>query len=328
MCPDRIHNRFQFRNRFCRALTCFKSFLCLLNFFCTSNISRIFTGKSKLSQSKWIGTERRSFSGRNQFICRSNRIMNLRHHFKHQILCQCRHLRPVFNIRAKLDFYAWICNTLAVKDSILINSFIKEVFLMSVISGKFFRGCQETFVCCCCCDRSCIHKCNRRNLSILDLGAFTIREVSGGMTDAERIVCRCISCTKTWSAECSLNNRTCFKKICQDSISCKFHIDRSTCRINTECKCISSNACTTKDICCCADIFKSTARASCNDSLIHIKLSVDHFVFQCIRYFTIQADLRFFLNIIQNIIKICFQFINGICVARMEWHGDHRFDLT
>ena len=154
---------------------------------------------------------------------------------------------------------------------------------MSVISGKFFRGCQETFVCCCCCDRSCIHKCNRRNLSILDLGAFTIREVSGGMTDAERIVCRCISCTKTWSAACSLNNRNCFK---------------------------------------------STTRASCNDSLVHIKLSVDHFVFQCIRYFTIQADLRFFLNIIQNIIKICFQFINGICVARMEWHGDHRFDLT
>ena len=206
--------------------------------------------------------------------------MNLRYHFKYQILCQCRHLRPVFNIRTKLDFYAWICYTLAVKDSILINSLIKEVFLMSVISGKFFRRCQETFVCCCCRDRSCIHKCNRRNLSILNLGSFTVREVSGCMTDTECIIGRCISGTKAWSAECSFNNSTCLKKVCKDTVSCKFHVDWSTCWINAQSKCICTDACSTKNISCCTDIFESTAGTACNDSLVNIQLSIDHFVFQ------------------------------------------------
>ena len=148
------------------------------------------------------------------------------------------------------------------------------------------------------------------------------------MTDTECIIGRGISGTETWSAECSLNNGSCSKKISQDTISRKFHVDWSTCRVNAECKCICTDACSAKDVCCCTDIFESTAGTSCDDSLIYIKLSVNDFIFQCIRYFTIQADLSFFLNIIQNVIKICFQFINGISIARMEWHSDHRFDLA
>ena len=108
------------------------SLLSFLNFFRTSYISRIFSGKCKLSQSKWIGTIRRCLTGRDQFICCSNRIMDLRNNLHDQILRKCSHLRPVLNIRTKLDLYTRISSTLAVKYTIVINCLIKEIFLSCI----------------------------------------------------------------------------------------------------------------------------------------------------------------------------------------------------
>ena len=112
-------------------------------------------------------------------ICCSNRIVDLRYDLQDQILRKSAHCRPVFDVWSELDLNAWICNALAVKDTVLINCFVEEIFLMSVASGKFFCGSQEAFVCCCCCDGTCIHKCNGCDLSALKLRAFTVREVSG-----------------------------------------------------------------------------------------------------------------------------------------------------
>ena len=77
------------------------------------------------------------------------------------------------------------------------------------------------------------------------------------MTDTERIICRCVSGTETRSAESSLDNCTCCKEISQDTISCKFHIDWCTCRVNAECKGICTDTCSAEDVCCCTDILKS-----------------------------------------------------------------------
>ena len=205
--------------------------LSLLDLFSASYISRILPGKSKLSQTKWIGTVGRGLTGRDQLVGSSYRIMDLRNNLQNQILCKSRHLRPVLDIRAKLDLNRWICYALAVKYTVIVNRFIKEIFLSSVLSCEILSRGKESLVCSCSSDRTGIHKCNRRNLTILDLGAFTVREVSGGMADTESIVCRSISSTEAWTAECSFHNSTCLKKICQNSILSQFHINRSTCRI-------------------------------------------------------------------------------------------------
>ena len=254
--------------------------------------------------------------------------MDLGYYFQNQILCQCRHFRPVFDVWSKLDLNGRICHTFAVKDTILINCLVKEVFLSCIFSGILFCGSQEAFVCCCCCNRSGIHKCNGRNLTVLDLGSLSVREVSGSMADTESIVGRCISCTETWSTKCGFNYSTCSKELCQDTIFCKFHINRRTCRINTESESICSNAGSTKDISCCTDILKSATCTSCDDSLLYIKFAIYYFVFKGIWYFTIQADLSFLFYVIQNIIKVGFQFIDGVSIAWMERHCDHWFDFT
>ena len=159
--------------------------------------------------------------------------MDLRNNLHNKILRKCRHLWPVLNIGTKLDLYRRISYTLAVKNTIFINSLIKEIFLTCISSGIFLSRSKESLISSCSSYRAGIHKCHRRNLAILDLRAFTVREISGGMTNAERIVCRCVTSPKARSAESSLNYSTCFQQISQNTIFCQFHINWSTCRINT-----------------------------------------------------------------------------------------------
>ena len=175
---DRSKYRFQFRKCFCRTFAVLDSFFCYLYFFCASHVSRIFSGQGKFCQSQRVGTEGRSLSGRNQLIGSGNWIVDLRYNFQDQVLSQCRHLRPVFDVRSELDLYRRICNTLTVEDSVLIDISVKVIFRIAVCSRIFGSRSQASFVCCCRCDRTCIHQSYGRNLTVLDLGTFTVREVS------------------------------------------------------------------------------------------------------------------------------------------------------
>ena len=135
--------------------------------------------------------------------------MDLRYHFQNQIVCQCAHCRPVFDVWSEFQFFVRISHTFAVKYTVLINCFIKEIFRSCVFYIQICSRCQITFVGSGCSDGTCIHQCYGSDLSILQFGTFTVREVSGCMTDTESVVIRCITGTETWSTECSLHNCTC-----------------------------------------------------------------------------------------------------------------------
>ena len=162
---------------------CFSCLFCLLDFLCAADISRILTGKCKFCKSERIGTVRRCLTGWDQLIRCCNRIMDLRYNFQHKIICQCRHLRPVFDVWSKLDLNRRICHALGIKDTVLINICIKVIFVFAKFTVKFCCRCQNTLICRSCCNGTCIHQCNGRNLTILQLGALTVREVSCRMTD-------------------------------------------------------------------------------------------------------------------------------------------------
>ena len=82
------------------------------------------------------------------------------------------------------------------------------------------------------------------------------------------------------------------------------------------------------DICCRADIFKSAARASGDNALLYVKLSVTDLILERILYRAVQADKGFLLYIVKDVLQICIYLINGIHIARMERHCDHRPDLA
>ena len=136
--------------------------------------------------------------------------MNLRYHTQNQIFRKLCHCRPVFNVRTKLYFHFRICHSLGVKYSVCINISIKVILVFMNRSIKFCGCCKNTLVRCSSCNRACIHQCYRRNLTILQLGTFSVREVSGRVTDTECIVCRSITSTKAGTTECCLHNRTGF----------------------------------------------------------------------------------------------------------------------
>ena len=180
---DGYEDRFQFRKCLCRAVAFLDGFLCNLYFFCTSHISRIFSGQGKLCQSKRVGTEGRSLAGWNQLVGGRNRIMDLRDNLQNQVLSKLRHCRPVFDVRSELDFYRRICHALAVEDTVLVNLLVEVVCRFGIRSGKLICCSQKSLVCCGCGDGTCIHQGNGRNLSVLDFGSLAVREVSGGVTD-------------------------------------------------------------------------------------------------------------------------------------------------
>ena len=154
---------------------------------------------------------------------------------------------------------------------------IGRIFIFHIEIG---RRCQISFIGGCCCNGSCIHQRHRGNLTVLKLGSFSVREVSCRMTDTERIICRSIPRAKARSAECCLNNRSCRKEICDSTVFHQFHVNRSTCRIHTECKGIGADVLPADNVRRGTDILKSASGTSCNDSLLHVEFSVSYFILQ------------------------------------------------
>ena len=70
-----------------------------------------------------------------------------------------------------------------------------------------------------------------------------------------------------------------------------------------------------QDIGCVADVLKSAAGASCDDSLVYQEFSVVYFIFQSERNFSVEADGCFLLYIVQDVIEVCFQLFNGINIS-------------
>ena len=76
--------------------------------------------------------------------------MYLRYNLYKNIVCECNLLRPVLDVRTKLNFNRRICDSLAVKYSVLIYCLIKMICRI----GKFYihiRSCCEIALVSRCC---------------------------------------------------------------------------------------------------------------------------------------------------------------------------------
>ena len=165
-------------------------------------------------------------------------------------------------------------------------------------------------------------------MAALQLAAFPVREVPGGMTDAERVVGRRIACSETRSAECGLQHSSRFHDLCCSTVFDQFHINRHAGRVNTQGKFAAADIGPVQDIRCCHDIFKAAACTSRDDTLLYIQFPIYDLIGQGIWDSVIQAHCRAFFHFRQNVAQICVYFFDRIHVARMERHCDHRLDLA
>ena len=147
------------------------------------------------------------------------------------------------------------------------------------------------------------------------------------MADAESIVRRRIARTEARAAECRLHNRSRFHQRRRTAVLNQLHIYGHGSRIYAQGKAVGADIFSLHDIGRRTDIFESAARTACNDALIHHKLAVFYFVFQMKFHGAVQAYLCTLFRLVQNIRQIGIQFFNGVSIAGMERHGNHRTHL-
>ena len=157
--------------------------------------------------------------------------MDLGYHAKHQIFRKLGHCRPVLDIGTELDLHGRISHTVRIKDTVGINIGIKVILVFSDDTVKLGSSGKHAFVCRRSRNGTGIHKGNGSDLSALQLGALSVREVSGGMADTERIVCGRIACAEAGSAEGCLHYCPCLQKRCRTTVLNKLHINRHGSRI-------------------------------------------------------------------------------------------------
>ena len=97
---------------------------------------------------------------------------------------------------------------MGIEYTVLINIAVEMIFIFSEVAVELCCGSQHALVSCGSSDRSCIHQSYGSDLAVLQLGAFTVREVSGRMTDTECVIGRGISGTEAGAAEGCLHDCT------------------------------------------------------------------------------------------------------------------------
>ena len=147
------------------------------------------------------------------------------------------------------------------------------------------------------------------------------------MADRQIAVCRCVAGAETRSAERCLDHSARRNHIGQFSFFRQIHIDRCAGGVNTHCEFIASDAAPFEDIRDCAQILKTAAGASGDNTLIDQKLAVSDLIGKRERCVRTETDFRRFLHAVQNIREIAVNLFDRKGIARMERHGDHRTDL-
>ena len=208
--------------------------LSLLDVLCKAHVSGILTAQGELSQSQRIGTIGRGLARRDQLVGRRHGIMDLADNAEHQVLRQRAHCRPVLDVRTKVDLCVRICHALGIKYAVRVNLGIEMIFVLAELTVEIGRRRQHALVCSRCRDGSCIHEGHGRDLTVLKLASLSVREVSGGVTDGECIVCRRVAGAKARSAEGRLHHGARLKDRCGAAVSDQLHVNRHGSGIDTQ----------------------------------------------------------------------------------------------
>jgi len=102
--------------------------------------------------------------------------------------------------------------TKTIVDSLLIWCYIEIIFWNSIVICKISSRSKNSTVSSSCCNTSGIHKSDCCHLPIDRIRSVSIREISGCMSNTKSVISWCITCSKTRTATCSLNNSSSFYK--------------------------------------------------------------------------------------------------------------------
>ena len=153
-------------------------FFPLLRRLCPLHIRRVLARERELRQFQRVGAVGRRFARWDQLVGRRDRVGDVRVSLQKQMFCQRRHLRPVGDVRPKLERQLRLRFAPSVIDAVFINLAVEHIDGLCECCIKVGRGREHAAVAGCRRNRARVHQRDRGNLAVSGLGAFAVREVS------------------------------------------------------------------------------------------------------------------------------------------------------
>ena len=148
------------------------------------------------------------------------------------------------------------------------------------------------------------------------------------MTDRKGSVSRSVSGTKARTTEGSFYYCTGVNECAKGTVFHKLHVHRHGSRIYAQNKLPVTGVFALENVCSGTDVFKTAACTTGNNSLVYIKFSVNNFIVKVKVYLVSKAYLCTIFCFCKNITQVCVYFINCVCAAWMERHGNHWANLA
>ena len=148
------------------------------------------------------------------------------------------------------------------------------------------------------------------------------------MAHGKRIVRGHVPRTETRSAKSRFDDGSVFEQAGNIAVIHKPFVDRLAGRIDVQRKLSVRKRSPVQYFRCGGDVLVHAARASRDDALLYVNLSVFDLIRQTKRSLAAEKFIAFFFGFLQNIVGVLVELSDRIGVTGVERKGDHRLDRT
>ena len=244
--------------------------------------------------------------------------------FEQHVVLHSIHLGPVLDVGTIAQLNIGLSLVVAVIYAALIDLGVVLVGLVVVGVVNVGSSGDDASVSCGSSDRAGIHQGNQRDLTLTGLGTFAVGEVTGGVADGQTIVAGNVAGTEARTAEGGLDDRTSLEQLLNDALTYGCHVNGNRLGISAHGEVVVTDARAAHDAGSFAQVVIGTARATSDDTLVGLYLTVlHHLVNEVALYLVAEALLGVLFNLAQDLGGISLQLVDGESVAGVVGQSDH-----
>ena len=237
--------------------------------------------------------------------------MDDRGQLEQHILLHRIHLRPILDVGAVAECHRRVGLSEAVVDAAAVDAVVELVGSMGVIVLDIGRGGYDSAVCRRSRYASGVHQGDQRKLSGPRLGAFSVGEIAGGVTDGKASVGGDVACSEAGAAERRLDDDARAEELLGDMVPGGCQIYRGRLRIGAHREVVVADGLSAKNGGGLAEIVVSSARASRYDALVGHYLATTDLARKVNVYFVAETLPGILLDGLQDTFGVLLQLVDA-----------------
>ncbi len=243
--------------------------------------------------------------------------------FHKHVLLHRVHRGPVLDVRTVAELDGEVGLAVTVVDTALVDAVVEGVRLVGILVLDVRRSGDDAAVRSRSGDGTGVHQGHEGNLALTGLGAFTVREIAGGMTDGEAVVGGNVTGTEARAAESGLDHHTGLEEFLGDVVAGGRKIHRRGLRVAAHRKVIVTDGLALQDRRSLGKVVVGTAGATGDEGLVGDELAVLHLGDEVDLDLVAEALAGVFLDPLEDLDRIGLELMDGVGVGRVERKGDH-----